>query len=114
MGSKSNSAIASKLCEMADVLELQQANPFRVKAYQKAAETLSDMPDDVVALYQHKGLDGLVALPGDWTRYRERDRRIDQYRTVDTARATTGNPQPGSTTADCAWDRPATSGANSR
>lgn len=59
-----NQAIADRLREMAALLEQQQANPFRVSAYRKAADTLVHLPDDVRALAQSGGSEGLVALPG--------------------------------------------------
>ena len=59
-----NQRIADRLREMAALLEQQQANPFRVSAYRKAADTLIHWPDDIRALAQRRGSEGLVELPG--------------------------------------------------
>lgn len=59
-----NQQIAAKLREVADLLELQQANPFRVGAYRKAAETLIGLDEDVQALAAREGIEGLIALRG--------------------------------------------------
>jgi DNA polymerase/3'-5' exonuclease PolX len=48
----------------ASLLEHQGANPFRVNAYLRAAETLRNLKDDVSAILRSKGLQGLTALPG--------------------------------------------------
>lgn len=60
----SNASIAAKLREMADVLEQQQADSFRIRAYRRAAETLDDLGTPVENLMHDKGLAGLVELPG--------------------------------------------------
>lgn len=60
----SNVAIAAKLREMADVLEQQQADSFRIAAYRRAAETLESLATPLECLLREKGLSGLVALPG--------------------------------------------------
>lgn len=58
-----NLAIAAKLREMADLLEQQQANPFRVAAYRKAARTVSAHPGSVVDIGLEEGPEGLEELP---------------------------------------------------
>jgi hypothetical protein len=52
------------LREAAELLERQQANPFRVNAYRRAAETLAGLDEDVAALLEQQGIEGLDALPG--------------------------------------------------
>lgn len=59
-----NSEIAAKLNEIADLLEQQQANPFRVNAYRRAAATLAHLDTPVTGIVQDRGLEGLTALPG--------------------------------------------------
>jgi hypothetical protein len=55
---------ADRLREAADLLHAQGANPYRVSAYRKAADTLSRVPTaDVVALVDRDGVDGLDRLP---------------------------------------------------
>jgi DNA polymerase (family 10) len=59
-----NAACAERLREAADLLEAQRANPFRVQAYRRAAETVRTLPEDVGVLLEREGLAGLEALPG--------------------------------------------------
>ncbi len=58
-----NQDIASRLREAADILEQQAANPFRVRAYRRAAETISRLNEDLPALIEQGGPDALVELP---------------------------------------------------
>jgi putative hydrolase len=55
--------IIDQLYEIAELLEQQQANPFRVNAYRKAAQTLSERDIDVEHIIENDGLEGLIALP---------------------------------------------------
>lgn len=55
--------IAHWLRQAAEILQAQGANPFRVGAYRKAADTVESTPD-VRALYETQGRAGLDALPG--------------------------------------------------
>ncbi len=48
---------------MANVLEQQDASPFRVNAYRQAATTLEGLKVDVATLVHDEGLKGLEALP---------------------------------------------------
>jgi DNA polymerase (family 10) len=59
-----NSQCADRLREAADLLDAQGANPFRVAAYRRAAETVRDLPEDLARLVDREGLEGLEALPG--------------------------------------------------
>lgn len=59
-----NESIAAKLRDMADVLEQQDASPFRVSAYRRAAASIETMGEGVDAILARKGRDGLIALPG--------------------------------------------------
>jgi DNA polymerase (family 10) len=43
----SNVQIGRLFSLIADLLELQQANPFRVRAYRRAAQTIGALPEDV-------------------------------------------------------------------
>ncbi len=58
-----NEQVADKLREAADLLEQQEANPFRVGAFRHAAETVAHLESDIQAVVEDKGLDGLVTLP---------------------------------------------------
>lgn len=59
----SNKVIADRLLEYADVLEQQQANRFRVTAYQRAADTIAGLKEEVSQVYESGGTEALVALP---------------------------------------------------
>jgi DNA polymerase (family X) len=58
-----NAAVASRLDEVALLLEEQRANPFRVTAYRRAASTIRDLKRPLAAILAEGGLDGLEALP---------------------------------------------------
>jgi len=58
-----NQDIAQRLREGADLLEAQGANPFRVGAYRKAADTIAALPEDLRAIFEARGLSGLDAIP---------------------------------------------------
>ncbi len=57
-----NADIADALTKIADLLELEGANPFRVRAYRRAARTIHDLPHSVAAMVA-AGED-LTVLPG--------------------------------------------------
>jgi DNA polymerase (family 10) len=58
-----NQRIAERLREVSDMLGQQGANPFRVSAYRKAADTVAGLEEPIDGLFQRGGLDGLGALP---------------------------------------------------
>jgi putative hydrolase len=62
MPSKSNSFIAERLNEYADILEQQQANRFRITAYRRAARTVAGLDEDLGDIYRHGGRKALVEL----------------------------------------------------
>lgn len=57
-----NSLIAQKFKEIADLLEIDRANPFRVRAYRKAALSISSFPKSVAEMLE-SGQD-LTVIPG--------------------------------------------------
>jgi DNA polymerase/3'-5' exonuclease PolX len=59
-----NRVIATRLEEVADLLEAQGANVFRVAAYRRAAETLRNLRRPVADIIRHESASGLVQLPG--------------------------------------------------
>jgi putative hydrolase len=61
---KPNREIAEQLRQAADLLEQQGANPFRIQAYRRAADTVAQLPEDVRVLVERQGMDGLLGLPG--------------------------------------------------
>jgi len=57
-----NADITAIFNEIADLLEIQGANPFRIRAYRNAARILGDLPQEARVLVE-KG-DNLTRLPG--------------------------------------------------
>jgi DNA polymerase (family X) len=45
-----NAAIAQVFQDMADLLELKEDNPFKIRAYQKAARTIETLPEELAQL----------------------------------------------------------------
>jgi hypothetical protein len=60
----SNAVIAAALEQVAEQLEAQQANTFRIAAYRKGAETIRSLDCPVSDILQHAGHEGLTRLPG--------------------------------------------------
>ena len=61
---KINNMVADRLDEVAGLLQDQNANQFRVRAYRHAAETIRLQNEPVDVTIKRKGLEGLQALPG--------------------------------------------------
>ena len=59
-----NSDIAQRLMEVAQLLSEQGANPFRIRAYEHATETLRNLPNPISEIFREEGFDGLRKLPG--------------------------------------------------
>src|SRR5579864_7852055 len=59
-----NEDIAGRLEEVAQLLATQGASRFRVRAYQRAAETVRRLTRPVSDILAQEGLEGLQALPG--------------------------------------------------
>ena len=57
-----NADITAIFEEIADLLEIEDANPFRIRAYRNAARTLGDLPQDARQLVERGG--DLTRLPG--------------------------------------------------
>ncbi|MEK7348257.1 MAG: helix-hairpin-helix domain-containing protein [Candidatus Eisenbacteria bacterium] len=64
MASEMNLKIARRFDEVAALLEEQAANPFRVRAYRRAAEILRRLERPVEEILAREGIAGLDALPG--------------------------------------------------
>src|SRR5438876_543846 len=58
-----NPDIARLFDEVADLLEIQDANPFRVRAYRNAARTIRDFPESLADLVR-AGTKDLTEIPG--------------------------------------------------
>lgn len=59
-----NVVIASRLDEVANLLQERGADPYRVAAYRRAAERLRVLSRPVEEILHAEGLDGLTRLPG--------------------------------------------------
>lgn len=59
-----NAQVAEWLRQAAELLQAQGANPFRVGAYRKAADTVEQFNGSLRTLFAMRGRDGLDALPG--------------------------------------------------
>src|SRR5215471_4021363 len=64
MATTINTEIAGRLNEVARLLDEQGANQFRVRAYQRAAETLKNLKRPVDKLVKAGGIEALQKLPG--------------------------------------------------
>jgi DNA polymerase (family 10) len=58
-----NAHVAALLDETAAVLEQQRANPFRVEAYRRAAQTVRGLDRPVADVVRTEGMEGLERLP---------------------------------------------------
>ncbi len=58
-----NHAAAGLLRDMAELLSQQKANPFRINAYRRAAQTLDSLDVDAREILDRDGEPGLIALP---------------------------------------------------
>jgi len=59
-----NEDVAAALERIADILEVQHASGFRVRAYRNAAKTVYDLDVPLGNIVADQGLTGLQALPG--------------------------------------------------
>jgi putative hydrolase len=60
---RANADVAARLDEIAELLDQQGSNPFRSRAYRRAAETVRALDRPAVEIVRDEGLDGLDALP---------------------------------------------------
>lgn len=60
----SNLEIASIFRQIAELLELKEENPFKVRAYYKAAQTIENLTSELSSIWQEEGIKGLSAIPG--------------------------------------------------
>ena len=64
MKEPTNAQIAEVLERIADLLEAQDANPFRVRAYREGAQTIRKVDDPVAEFVRRDQMDKVTALPG--------------------------------------------------
>lgn len=60
----SNREIAETLDHVANLLETEDANAFRVRSYRGAAQTVRDLEEPIVEMLEHEGEKALKGLPG--------------------------------------------------
>jgi DNA polymerase/3'-5' exonuclease PolX len=60
----SNAEVGDRLNELAELLEAQNSNPFRVRAYRVAAENVRALREPVHQIAIRDGAAGLMRLPG--------------------------------------------------
>ncbi|PYS05241.1 MAG: DNA polymerase/3'-5' exonuclease PolX [Acidobacteria bacterium] len=68
-----NFEIAFAFNQIADLLEIQGANPFRVRAYRRAALNIEGLADNIETLSQQGGLHDIPGIGGDLAS------KIDEY-----------------------------------
>lgn len=64
MSDRLNEDVAGRLEEVARLLAAQGANRFRVRAYERAAQTLRRLSRPVSEILEQQGVEGLQTLPG--------------------------------------------------
>lgn len=60
-----NQCLAALFRSMADLLSAQRANPYRVRAYRRAADALLALEEDVAAVAQRQGLEEIDGIGAD-------------------------------------------------
>jgi DNA polymerase (family X) len=60
----SNAAIADKLRQSATILAAQRADPFRIAAYRRAADSILALSEDLGMVAERGGRNALEAIPG--------------------------------------------------
>ena len=60
-----NQQVAELFRSMADLLATQRANPYRVRAYRRAADSLLALEEDVAAVAQRHGLEEIDGIGKD-------------------------------------------------
>ena len=70
-----NAQIADKLRQVADILAAQYADPFRIAAYRRAAESIRVLNDHLGAIAEKGGREALEEISGHWHFNSERDHR---------------------------------------
>ncbi|MDT7040910.1 histidinol-phosphatase [Candidatus Nitronereus thalassa] len=63
--SQTNVAIANLFLTMAELLQKEGANPYRVRAYRRAAATVNDCQEDIAVIAQRGDLDSLPGIGKD-------------------------------------------------
>jgi DNA polymerase (family 10) len=59
-----NSEFAKVFREIAELLDLRGENPFKIRAYQRAAQNIENLSRELADIYRAEGLKGLQNIPG--------------------------------------------------
>jgi DNA polymerase (family 10) len=59
-----NASIAETLRHVADLLEIEGANPFRIRAYRRAAQTVEDLPQSAAKMVVEGKNAKMYSMPG--------------------------------------------------
>ena len=59
-----NAEVARVLQQIADMLEFKNENPFKMRSYQMAAETIGSMGTPIAEIAERGGAEGLQKIPG--------------------------------------------------
>ena len=62
---ENNQQLATIFRSMADLLSTQRANPYRVRAYRRAADALLAIDEDVATLAERQGLEEIDGIGAD-------------------------------------------------
>ena len=60
-----NQEVAGFFKRMADMLEIKGENPFRIRAYQRAAQNIENLTEDIALIAERKGLNELPGIGKD-------------------------------------------------
>jgi DNA polymerase (family X) len=78
---ENNQRLAELFRSMADLLSAQRANPYRVRAYRRAADALLAIDEDVTALVERQGLEEIDGIGADLAK------KIEEFLETGTIRA---------------------------
>ncbi len=78
---ENNQQLATIFRSMADLLSAQRANPYRVRAYRRAADALLTIDEDVTALAERQGLEEIDGIGADLAK------KIEEFLETGTIRA---------------------------
>ncbi|MDR4467658.1 MAG: histidinol-phosphatase [Nitrospira sp.] len=79
--SKNNRQLATIFRSMADLLAAQRANPYRVRAYRRAADSLLALDEEVASLAEAKKLEDIDGIGADLAK------KIEEFLATGTVRA---------------------------
>jgi DNA polymerase (family 10) len=78
---ENNQQLATIFRSMADLLSAQRANPYRVRAYRRAADALLAIEENVATVAQRHGLEDIDGIGADLAR------KIEEFLETGTVRA---------------------------